>query len=51
MLPIDPSIDDAQVLEKEKKAFLEKDVVEIGIAMCHALVAIHEKQIIHRDIK
>ena len=41
----------AQVLEKDKKALAEKDVVEIGIAMCNALVAIHDKHILHRDIK
>ncbi|KAJ1490082.1 kinase-like domain-containing protein [Baffinella frigidus] len=40
-----------KVLEEDKKALAEKDVVEIGIAMCNALVAIHEKKILHRDIK
>lgn len=39
------------MLEEDKKALAEKDVVEIGIAMCNALVAIHEKKILHRDIK
>jgi serine/threonine protein kinase len=39
------------VLEADKKALAEKDVVEIGIAMCNALVAIHDKHILHRDIK
>lgn len=39
-----------QALEK-RGAFPKRDVIDIGIKVCSALSAAHEKGIIHRDIK
>jgi serine/threonine protein kinase len=40
----------AKVLE-DRGPLAEEDVLRIGIAVCHALAAVHSAGIVHRDVK